>query len=159
MERNKPQLGVRRRMQQLLPILAVMALAAEPFSAAADSPRQGSMMREHGSMPSMEHSGSEHTPGATGSSAESSPSTSAYKMLMMKMHEDQQQVGFTGDPDQDFARHMARHHQGGIDMAQVELQYGRDPQLRELAEKMIAEQQKEIGILQKWLDAHPIDAR
>lgn len=39
MERNKPQLGVRRRMQQLLPILAVMALAAEPFSAAADSPR------------------------------------------------------------------------------------------------------------------------
>lgn len=159
MERNKVSVGVRRHMQQLLPILAVMALAAAPVSADTDSPGQGSMMQGHGSMAGMEHSGSEHAPGATDTLAESSPSTSAYKMLMMQMHENQQKVGFTGDADQDFARHMARHHQAGIDMARVELQYGRDPQLRELAEKMIAEQQKEIGILQKWLGAHPIDAR
>jgi uncharacterized protein (DUF305 family) len=47
---------------------------------------------------------------------------------------------------------MIPHHQAAVDMARVQLQYGQDPQLRELAQKIISEQQKEIGILEKWLD-------
>lgn len=89
-----------------------------------------------------------------GSGAASTPSTLAYEALMKKMHDDQQHLGFRGDADRDFAAHMIRHHQAAIDMARVQLQYGRDPRLRELAQEAISEQQKEIGILEKWLDAH-----
>ena len=40
----------------------------------------------------------------------------------------------TGDADKDFVMMMVPHHQGAIDMAQVELQYGKDPMLREMAQ-------------------------
>jgi uncharacterized protein (DUF305 family) len=55
------------------------------------------------------------------------------------------------DPDTDFARMMIPHHQGAIDMAKVELKYGKDPVFRKMAEKMIEDQQKEVAELQKRL--------
>ena len=48
----------------------------------------------------------------------------------------------SGDPDVDFAHMMIPHHQGAIDMAQVELARGKDPQLREMAEDIIKAQEK-----------------
>ena len=61
----------------------------------------------------------------------------------------------TGDQDVDFARMMIPHHQGAIDMARVQLEKGRDPRMRELAQKIIADQEREIGILNDWLAQHP----
>ena len=61
----------------------------------------------------------------------------------------------TGDPDVDFARMMIPHHQGAIDMARAQLEKGRDPAMRELAQKIIADQEREIGILRDWLARHP----
>jgi uncharacterized protein (DUF305 family) len=61
----------------------------------------------------------------------------------------------TGDADQDFAAMMIVHHQGAIDMAKVELQYGKDPQLRKLAEDIIAAQEKEIAMMKSWQAANP----
>jgi uncharacterized protein (DUF305 family) len=49
---------------------------------------------------------------------------------------------------------MIPHHQGAIDMAKVELQYGKDPQLRKLAQDVIAAQQKEIAFMQSWQAKH-----
>jgi hypothetical protein len=60
----------------------------------------------------------------------------------------------TGDPDKDFAMLMVPHHQGAIEMAKVELQYGKDPQLRVIAEKIIAAQEAEIAELKKWQQEH-----
>jgi uncharacterized protein (DUF305 family) len=60
----------------------------------------------------------------------------------------------SGDADKDFAMMMIPHHQGAIDMAKVELQHGKDPQLRAMAEKIIAAQEAEIAELRKWQQEH-----
>jgi uncharacterized protein (DUF305 family) len=60
----------------------------------------------------------------------------------------------SGDPDQDFAQMMIPHHQGAIDMARIELESGRDPQLREMAQKVIEDQEREIAALKEWLAQH-----
>jgi uncharacterized protein (DUF305 family) len=50
----------------------------------------------------------------------------------------------TGDIDHDFTAMMIPHHQGAIDMAQAELRYGQNEQLRRIAQEIIVEQQQEI---------------
>lgn len=50
----------------------------------------------------------------------------------------------TGDVDHDFTAMMIPHHQGAIDMAQAELRYGHNEQLRRIAQEIIVEQQQEI---------------
>jgi uncharacterized protein (DUF305 family) len=69
------------------------------------------------------------------------------KTMMSKMH-----VQPTGKPDADFALMMIPHHQGAIDMAKVELQYGADPELRQLATDIVAAQEKEIAQMKAWLE-------
>jgi hypothetical protein len=53
-------------------------------------------------------------------------------------------VSPSGDVDHDFTAMMVPHHQGAIDMAQAELRYGRNEQLRRIAQEIIVEQQQEI---------------
>ena len=60
----------------------------------------------------------------------------------------------TGRPDVDFVTMMIPHHQGAIDMAKVELQYGKDPKLRELASGIVAAQEAEIAEMEGWLAQH-----
>jgi uncharacterized protein (DUF305 family) len=54
-----------------------------------------------------------------------------------------------GDVDQDFIAQMVPHHQGAIDMARAELRYGRNEQLRRIAQEIIVEQQAEITVMQQ----------
>ena len=61
----------------------------------------------------------------------------------------------TGDADKDFVALMMPHHSGAIDMAKVELQYGKDATLRAMAQEIIASQQKEIDDMKKWQATHP----
>ena len=58
-------------------------------------------------------------------------------------------VAPSGDVDRDFAAMMIAHHQGAIDMAQAELRYGHNEQLRRIAQGIIVEQQQEIAAM--WL--------
>jgi hypothetical protein len=53
----------------------------------------------------------------------------------------------TGDVDVDFAAMMVPHHQGAVDMAIAVLRYGRNPQIRRLAQEIIVTQQQEIAAM------------
>jgi uncharacterized protein (DUF305 family) len=64
------------------------------------------------------------------------------------------QVPFTGDADRDFARMMIPHHQGAIDMALVELRYGKDERLKRLAQEIIVSQKQEIEVMHLALREH-----
>ena len=57
----------------------------------------------------------------------------------------------TGDTDKDFAMMMRMHHQQAVEMAQAEVQHGKSPELKAMAQKMMKDQQKEIDQLEKWL--------
>ncbi len=75
----------------------------------------------------------------------------ATKRMHAEMH-----VPFTGDADRDFARLMIPHHQGAIDMAIVELRFGKDERLKRLAQEIIVSQQQEIAVMHLALgDALP----
>jgi uncharacterized protein (DUF305 family) len=56
-------------------------------------------------------------------------------------------VPYTGDADRDFARMMIPHHQGAIDMALIELRYGKDERLKRLAQEIIVAQGQEISVM------------
>lgn len=60
-------------------------------------------------------------------------------------------VGYTGNADHDFARMMIPHHQGAIDMAELELRFGTDERLRRLAQEIIVTQGQEITVIRRAL--------
>ena len=53
----------------------------------------------------------------------------------------------TGNIDRDFVAMMVPHHQGAIDMAQEELRYGREAQLRRIAQEIIVDQTQQISLM------------
>jgi hypothetical protein len=53
----------------------------------------------------------------------------------------------SGDVDRDFVAMMVPHHQGAIDMALAVLRYGRNAQIRRLAQAIIVTQQQEIAAM------------
>ena len=63
----------------------------------------------------------------------------------------------TGDIDRDFVAMMAPHHQGAIDMAVIELRYGKNEQLRRIAQEIIVDQLQEINAM-KLAIGEPIAA-
>ena len=69
---------------------------------------------------------------------------------MERMHRDMSIIP-SGDPDRDFAAMMIPHHQGAVEMAKAELQFGKNPVLRRLAQGIIVEQLQEVEVMQREL--------
>lgn len=77
-----------------------------------------------------------------------------YTQSMTAMH-DEMMLGIADpNPDMAFARGMLPHHKGAISMAEVQLQYGKDPEMRQLAQEIINAQQPEIEQMQNWIKAN-----
>jgi uncharacterized protein (DUF305 family) len=104
-----------------------------------------------------------HPPGMTSESRVNAPagpfvidsSKSNAELLgqsMAVMSRDMHAAPMTGDADHDFAAMMIPHHQGAIDMAKVELLYGKNPVLRRLAQEIVVTQRSEIDVLRMQLD-------
>lgn len=58
-------------------------------------------------------------------------------------------VPASGDVDRDFVTSMSAHHQGAIDMAMTMLKYGRNEQLRRIAQEIIVDQLQEIAAMRQ----------
>jgi uncharacterized protein (DUF305 family) len=65
---------------------------------------------------------------------------------MNKMMADME-VEPSGDIDRDFVAMMTPHHQGAIEMALAVLKYGKNEQLKRIAQEIIVDQQQEIAAM------------
>ena len=79
------------------------------------------------------------------------PADRAFMQSMMGMHQGMRGAAFTGDADHDFLVMMIPHHQAAIDMAQTELKYGKNPNLRAMARQIVKTQQAEIDRMRAML--------
>ncbi|MBI6548287.1 CopM family metallochaperone [Xenorhabdus lircayensis] len=71
---------------------------------------------------------------------------------MTKMNDDMHKSMMADNADQAFAKGMLAHHIGAVEMATIELKYGKDPEMRQLAENIVKAQDAEIKQMQKWLE-------
>jgi uncharacterized protein (DUF305 family) len=97
------------------------------------------------------HAGHGSHQGHTSSgSSKVTAATKKYQQINDNMHKTMD-IKFTGDADKDFLAAMIPHHQGAIDMAEVVLQYGKNPKVRQLAQEIITMQMKEIADMKQLL--------
>lgn len=142
----------------ILGVTAIVAVLSWSAVAAQDAGghASGHGMMGHGAQHGAQ-AGAGHGPGhgATDTSADSA-STRAFRAANTRMHADMD-LPFTGDADADFIRGMIPHHRGAVEMAEIVLEHGTDPEVRALAEAIIAAQNEEIAFMQRWLQARGLD--
>lgn len=141
-----------KRMQSLSPLNflytaalggalgGALALSALTFAASAQTPA--------------DHAGMGHAAAAP-TDASASASTRAYQASGEQMMQGMN-TPYTGNADKDFAAQMIAHHQGAVSMARVELEYGKDPEMRKLAQGIIKAQKQEIAFMKKWQARHGV---
>jgi len=96
------------------------------------------------------------SPGGAGVAVDPARGMAASKALQaaqVAMSERKSSVPLTGDPDRDFLAQMIPHHEGAIEMSKVLLKDGVRPEVRRLAQEIIAHQQGEIEMMRRWVEA------
>ena len=76
------------------------------------------------------------------------------KAMMKDMSDKMSSMKMSGSPDVDFAMMMRIHHQGAIQMAEVELHDGKNASMKKMAKDILAAQKKEIAQMDKFINAH-----
>ena len=88
--------------------------------------------------------------GMSGPMGDNGPSSLALNAIAMKMH-NAMSMTYTGNADVDFVKGMIPHHQAAIDMAKTVIAFGKDPQVKKLAEDVIKAQEAEITVMTEWI--------
>ena len=81
---------------------------------------------------------------------DSGPSSQAFNGLIAKMNAEMA-LPYSGNADVDFIKRMIAHHQGAVDMAKVVLAFGKDAEIKKVAEDVIKTNEAEIATMQEWL--------
>lgn len=92
-----------------------------------------------------------HGPDHGSAKGDQSAASLALQAVNEKMHRDMA-IEFSGNADADFARAMIPHHQGAVDMAKIAIAFGKDPEIRKLAEEVVRTQEAEIAFMRDWLN-------
>jgi uncharacterized protein (DUF305 family) len=94
------------------------------------------------------------SPSHEGQTTATNPAWAEFMKGMDKMHSLMSSINTSKDVDTDFVHLMIPHHEAAIDMAKTELAYGKDPQMRRLAQEIITDQRSEIDLMQLWQKQH-----
>jgi uncharacterized protein (DUF305 family) len=134
-----------------MPMMPMMQNMPEQCRAAMQNMPQGcmgamqQMMQQHGA------AGGGHGAHQTGQLTDASK---AYLEAMDKMHGPMMDGARDPNADVAFVKGMIPHHEGAIEMARIVLRYGKDEQMKKLANDVIREQQREIADMKEWLKKH-----
>ena len=82
--------------------------------------------------------------------------TSEYMQSMNTMHDAMMTAATKANADVAFVEGMIPHHQGSIQMAKIQLKYGQDDQIKNLAQGIIDAQDPEIALMKQWLSSRGI---
>ncbi len=124
--------------------LAIMLSLALPHLASAQQTQQGHQGHQH-------HGADAGKAPAPFMASTSKPFATLMDDAMAVMDYGMKRALMNGVPEHDFVVMMIPHHQGAIDMAKALLLSTRDPEMRNLAQAIITEQQNEIRLMQTWL--------
>lgn len=97
---------------------------------------------------------SNHSAMASGAASADTHSSMDMGKSMESMHQKMGTMKMSDNADYDFAMMMRMHHQGALEMAQAELDKGKDPVMRSTAKRIITSQKKEIMQFDRWLEQH-----
>jgi uncharacterized protein (DUF305 family) len=122
--------------KRAISLATTASVAATSFALAQDPSR---MYHVHGTMP-VQHVADR--PDHSDEQPFLSENDAAMNKMMANM-----KIKPTGDVDRDFVAMMVPHHQGAVEMAQAELKYGHNEQLRRLAQEIVVTQQQEITVM------------
>lgn len=126
--------------KNLAKMCVIVALAAGP------------LMHAH-AQPAADAAHGAHAKTAATIASDQTPTTArqALDQSMGRMHDDMMRGIAHDDADVAFAAGMLAHHDGAVEMARIQLQHGKDPAMRQLANDVIRAQEGEMVMLKAWL--------
>ena len=132
---------MKNAMSRTVQALCLVPLITFGFSSVVQAQTKPPAAMTHADMPK----------GSPGPEPKAMAGASDMKQSMTMGMENMQKMPMSGNVDKDFAMMMKIHHQGALDMAQMELTQGKSSEMKAMAKQIIASQKKEIAQFDKWL--------
>jgi uncharacterized protein (DUF305 family) len=101
----------------------------------------------------------QHTSHPHGSMPADAPYWEGLMDSMTRMHAAMSSTRPSANADTAFVALMLPHHQAAIDMAKIELTFGKDEQLRRLAQEIVTDQESEIQLMKLWRQQYTCDGK